>query len=652
MHKLKYALVCVLAFTLTIIIGDMSVYMSKAELLGRIDANNESLSVTLDYNIKHPDYQGILKVLKKEKLTYYGLSYKNENNLVYHIHFASMQNEEEVLGHPFDQVVTYRYGQKFGTTETIIIQPFDDAKKYDEIIVNGENLAPLSDKLKSLRGVMVDSREVHNEVPAIKLTDILKKEPLLLGIMILVLILCMGDLFCRRQRFYALKKLHGYALPVYMIKESLRSLCLSSVVFIISSLLTRFLLVYDNDNIIMGKYLLALLGLLLALMVLIHVIMILFASSLSILSQMKEIYQYRLYDLLIKPIMAVVMVILAMQLTVSVATAYRYSKQVHTLSVIEEKTRGMFRIDSYKQGVNLSHKGWSKMVDQTNEMVQKQGALYIDADNYTSKGREKGLGEILERIPKGIRVNGAMIQLFAIKDEQGIVHLDRKRNYQKHPLFLIPQKYKDQVWLNDAIQDYHAEVDYIPNHQKIYSFNTDVNVKEDGWIEDPIMVIDSREDFNNYMVPITPYKSVQEVCAHYGIGNVINYEQPASKMKQYVTQTKTLLMKTIAYCLLYLVLAFFTLYELVYVYFINHALEIVLKRIHGQKTLKMYAGYYTQLIGFFIIVMIILRFVLHSNMAIVTTVFLLIISSILSMIMQNKIVSSHIVATLKGGISS
>ena len=92
---------------------------------------------------------------------------------------------------------------------------------------------------------------------------------------------------------------------------------------------------------------------------------------------MKEIYQYRLYDLLIKPIMAVVMVILAMQLTVSVATAYRYSKQVHTLSVIEEKTRGMFRIDSYKQGVNLSHKGWSKMVDQTNEMVQKQEQLFM-----------------------------------------------------------------------------------------------------------------------------------------------------------------------------------------------------------------------------------------------------------------------------------
>ena len=162
----------------------------------------------------------------------------------------------------------------------------------------------------------------------------------------------------------------------------------------------------------------------------------------------------------------------------------------------------MFRIDSYKQGVNLSHKGWSKMVDQTNEMVQKQGALYIDADNYTSEGREKGLGEILERIPKGIRVNGAMIQLFAIKDEQGIVHLDRKRNYQKHPLFLIPQKYKDQVWLNNVIQDYHAEVDYIPNHQKIYSFNTDVNVKEDGWIEDPIMVIDNQIKTNQETVKL------------------------------------------------------------------------------------------------------------------------------------------------------
>lgn len=213
-------------------------------------------------------------------------------------------------------------------------------------------------------------------------------------------------------------------------------------------------------------------------------------------------------------------------------------------------------------------------------------------------------------------------------------------------------QYKDQVWLNNVIQDYHAEVDYIPNHQKIYSFNTDVNVKEDGWIEDPIMVIDSREDFNYYMVPITPYKSVQEVCSHYGIGNVINYEQPASKMKQYVIQTKTLLIKTIAYCLLYLVLAFFTLYELVYVYFINHALEIVLKTIHGQKTLKMYTAYYTQLIGFFIIVMILLRFVLHNNMAIMTTILLLIMSALLSMLMQNKIVSSHLVETLKGGISS
>lgn len=175
MEKLKYALVFVLAFTLTIIVGDVSVYMSSAKLLGHIDANNESLSVTLDYNVKRPDYQGIIKVLKKEKLTYYALSYPDENSLVYHIHFASIQREKEVLGHPFDQVVTYRYGQKFGTKKTILIQPFNSAKKYNEIIINGEDLSSLSDKLKSLRGVMVDSREVHNEVPTVKLMDKKKK---------------------------------------------------------------------------------------------------------------------------------------------------------------------------------------------------------------------------------------------------------------------------------------------------------------------------------------------------------------------------------------------------------------------------------------------------------------------------------------------
>lgn len=613
---LKCCVFISLVFLLCISVLDHSVMYFYTQSQSAMNNNsNNTLTISFKYGTTCEEKEDIAHYLNKRNIQYYFSNYVNDTSLVYETSDVfPIKPSINKFGSPItdSQTITYKIIKNWNHIYELTLLTYDQS--VERYLNNNPN-------------IIIEKNNTHDENVSISLKNIVVKYSFLYVVLLLSLILLKVLDMIDYQRHIGIYKLHGINSKTILYKidhyEWINLLCLYWFV----CFFTDFIIGYNgNDHLVLLKYEGLLFLILLGLYVLIEGIFYLYISGHSIKqyitnNHLVDIKSYVLFGF--KVVVVGILCVMTSMLYSSITKA-QYEYQI--LQSIKTKTQNMVIIDSFKGEYVTDEQGWSNILKKLQDFIESQDSLYVESIASYDE-------DILHNIPNSVRVNQNILDLFNIKDAHD------HHVHPKQQTLLVPLSRKEDPSIKDFGEGY--TIQYIKNNQKVYSYST--HHKHNGWLINPIIVIDENNDPYLYMIPS---HNINKNLNKAGIPPVLNFIKPYNTLNEQLEELNKTIQKNTISIILTSILMLILIYEYIFFYFKKSIMKISVLKIHGISFLKRYKEYFMLESICYALLFILSLFI--TTLDPLMLIIILLIDLLLSLLLIYALEKNKVISFLKG----
>lgn len=592
LNKLKLITLFLLTCAISFFIVEFSISKMNLDFQNELDSYfQEKITIHFDYNTETKYKEDLLKKLCNQyDSMLYCIDYNSNDYSTYYIYTKSDHL----------QYKQYEIGSFFNGKNTYDIKKMSE-KNFDMsnfIFLTNGDIDEIKNKLISYDYVNVYAEKgEHNVEQDSILNTILQKGSSYFLIIFILYIMIEVVFFEKKQKEYAIKRIHGVSVFDILKNKYLKDIYMLSLVYWIISLGYIFILGYNaNDHLL----LIAIAGIvyvfLIGIYFLISIVQYFCVSVLKIKNVLSHKINIMIYEMISLLFKFISIFFLTIQLTQFISQTYQYYIQNKGINEIASITENMVKIESFDANYNIENEQWEKILSDLHDLANSQNSLYVDAHNYINYDNND-MYNPLSYLKNAIRLNESTVSAFQIRDIHNNLVIFNKENRQENPILLVPIDLKDSnnlhVLLEKDISDY--EIQYIQSDQKIYSFRPELSQYDNGWIENAIIVVDGNEDLYEYMIPIQGEnlsKGFNDLLVQYDIDPVINIIQPYESFNQQMNTLQNDVVKMLFLSLFSLLLVYVILYQSILIYFKRDIKRTVVLKVFGKDFLERYNTYF------------------------------------------------------------
>ena len=651
LKKLTIILIsCVLSF----FIIDFASRDLNGDFRNQLNAQfKESMEISFDYRTKNDYRKHILEsYAKKYHFSYYCLEYRleNESNL-YSVY------------DPSNRITLKKYdsGAYFNKHYIHDVRAMTDKQYYltNYFILFDSDRSVIEEAFSNTKEVRIIEASIQqNHHVEGSYTFVFLLQTALPYVIILLILYLMIELaiYEKQRKEYALKKIHGMSVFSILRKTYFFDYFSVTILYWLTNLIFVYGLGYNgNDNSYILKMSAMIYVLLLVPFILIDVLESIGVHFLRIKNALKNKVSAIAYDAVSIAFKFITVFFLTFQLVSLISQSYDLYMQTRELEKIAQKTKTMMRTYGMDVRFDLSNDETVRIIKRFDQLVQDNGGIYIDASNYYSTRGRSPYGP-LSYFKEAVIINENVVSFFHIKDTKGkeiILKKDKQRYL--HPIILVPENLINDSKIKAFTKgsDPKYEIITIQSNQKIYSFRPELATKNDGWIINPIMIIDG-SSLNDALIPIKDKdieKGFKELLNKYDIDDKLFLKmRPSEYFDDHMKWLKEDAVRYLVISIFSLLLVAIVIYQSIVIYFKRNMKRILILKVNGNSFVERYDIYFITDLSLFLIMGIISVF-LGKPLNVVALFVIYLLNIIFLTSTLRHVESSKIITYLKGSDS-